>query len=105
MSSSPYINPQLIKYDGTSAKSGSLDATGVSNVALGHGVWEIWATCTFQIQINAATGAGFGANPSTYPADQPIPVPVIAENGLYLAIRAITGASGTYYANKISGSV
>lgn len=97
---SPLINTQLLTYNGTGNITGTLDASGADTDALAEGVWAVWATQDFYVQINTATGAGFGAKPSAWPAN--FPVIVNCKAARYLAIKRIS-ADGTYYANKISG--
>jgi hypothetical protein len=104
MGTNPYQAMQLLNYDGTSNVSGTLNAAGSDTDALSEGVWAIWADQGYQFQINSASGSGFGANPSQWPASFINYYVVPSGRTHYLAIKRID-TDGNYYANKITQGV
>ena len=95
------IQVQLLKYQGTGNHSGTLDTTGDDTIALGEGLWKIWADVPFFAQVNTSSGAGFGANPTAWPDSHVLEVVIPGDKTFYLAIKSIA-LTGNYYANKVT---
>ena len=100
----PYDNiEQLVVYSGN--KAGVL-STSTGELALTAGVWEIWATQAYQIQVQKTTGQSLGTGPQIWPANyvsNPIRVPLTST--WYVLHRAdISGYSTAGYirANMIA---
>lgn len=103
----PYDSVQnLITYAGN--KSNTL-STSTGEMAISAGVWTVWASQAFQIQVQKATGQTLGANPQIWPANyvtNPIAVPVTST--WYVLARANIAeysTAGMVYANKIAATV
>ncbi len=87
--------------DGTSAESVALTNLA-TEVELGPGVWAVFGTVNFQCQLNNESGAGFGANPVTWPGEE-VSSPFLYHDVQQLVVSIGVGGTGYLMLKKLAG--